>query len=419
MISNLFRPASPPQTAPTYFDIRLDSNVIWLPGDTVTTEYHHLKGNVILCLNQPLCVKDMKLHFEGRRYIKWDPHFPHYFQPHPQKIPHLEHISMRQTWNFLRFSTSTSDTLPPGNHEFPFHFCLSNKAPDSIQGLADCYIKYHLKAQIRTPRGCSFDFTKQIRVCRMYRSLVIPEPSVLQNIWPDKIIYRVQSPSNTFTFDSAVPISFHFVPLRKALKIASIHIQLTETHKAIQPALGTRSRIIIQDNYDAPDWDGFETISDDEGFWYYTTHLLRLPKGTKQCLQSTSNAFLRVDHTLNIQIRLLNPEGHESAIDLTWHVFVCLPFPSSLADAYTSSLLESARMPGERVDLPLPCYRDHVLDRTPDQLSVGAGCENVESQDGPPDYLDCEGLMKIPSYSTAVGSGSWSPVPFCDDDDDD
>ncbi|RAL02604.1 arrestin domain-containing protein [Aspergillus ibericus CBS 121593] len=411
MIISLFRAASPPRNAPTYFDIRLDNDVIWLPGDDISSGYIHLNGKVILCLNQPLCVKDMKLHFEGWRYIKWDPRFP-YFETSHQKVTIWDRLFMRQTWNFLRFSPSTSNTLPPGNHEFPFHFCLSSKTPDSIQGLDDCSIKYNLKAQIRTLKGTGFDITRSIRVCRMYRSLLIPEPKVLQNIWPDKIIYRVRSPSRTYTFDSVIPISFHFVPIRKGLTISSIQIQIIETHKAIQPSLGTRSRIIVQDDYIPPCWDELDTTSDDEGYWHCLTRIVHLPKDTKQCVQSTANTFLRVDHTLNIQIRLLNPGGNESAINLTWPISIHLPLPPSLGDGYISSMLESLRMVDETLDLPLPSYHDHVLDRTPDEIPAERVGGDTNGQDEPPDYLSCGVLVETPSYSTAVRSGASSPVCF-------
>ncbi|PWY80829.1 hypothetical protein BO94DRAFT_558240 [Aspergillus sclerotioniger CBS 115572] len=374
MISSLFRPASPSQNAPTYFDIRLDTNVIWLPGDDIPTGYCHLTSKVILCLNQPLCIKDLKLHFEGWRYLKWNPHFS-YFETHHQKSTLWERLFMRQTWNFLQCSkTSTSTTLPPGNHEFPFHFCLSSKTSDSVQGLNDCSIRYNLKAQIRTLKDSTFDTAKHITVCRIHRSLLFPEPKILQNIWPDKIIYRAQSPSTTYTFNGTIPLTFHFVPLRKGLKIASIHTQVIETHKAIQPSLSTRSRIIIQDDFNVPSCDELETTSDDEGYWHHLNRLLRLPKGLRKCVQSTANSFLRVDHELEIQIRLVNPDGHESSINLTWPIFIYFPLPQELGDGYASSLIKALRMVDETLDLSLPNYNDHVLDRMPDDVPDGLGC---------------------------------------------
>lgn len=51
---------------------RLDNDILWIPGDSTVTGYCHVTGKVVLCLNQPLRVKDMKLHFEGRRYMKYE-----------------------------------------------------------------------------------------------------------------------------------------------------------------------------------------------------------------------------------------------------------------------------------------------------------------------------------------------------------
>lgn len=87
---------------------------------------------------------------------------------------------MYQTWNFLPSlgTPSPTTTLAPGNHEFPFTFCLSNTTPDTIEGLDDCYVKYQLKATMGTAGGRRIEADTRVRVRRMYRSLLLPEPKV-------------------------------------------------------------------------------------------------------------------------------------------------------------------------------------------------------------------------------------------------
>ncbi|PYH98625.1 arrestin domain-containing protein [Aspergillus ellipticus CBS 707.79] len=416
MILSLFRPASPPQNAPTYFDIRLADNVIWLPGEDNSHKYYHVKGNVILCLNQPLCVKDIKLHFQGHRYMNWDRNFPDFSIKH-QKMPLRERLFMHQIWSFLPFSQNpTPITIPAGNHEFQFQFCLPGQSPDSSQGLDDCYIRYHLKAQIRTVKGGIFDALRPVKVCRVYQSCLLPEAQAIERVWPDKVIYRATIPSSAYTFGSAIPVKFQFIPLLKGVRVEGIHSHLMESHKAIQPILGSRCRLIVRDEYHGPDWDEFDTLSDDEGYWYCTTRILQLPKNTRGCLQSASTGFLHVKHTLNIEIRLLNPDGHASAINLTWPIFIHFAAPSSLGDGATISALRSSML-GEASDNPLPHYNDHVLDRTPDEPPPETPLEEPDNREGLPDYGHCDSLTKIPSYSTAIRSGPPSPVPFLDDDD--
>jgi hypothetical protein len=49
---------------------RLDNDILWLPRDVVDITYGHFRGKVILCLNHPICVQDVKLHLEGLYYLK-------------------------------------------------------------------------------------------------------------------------------------------------------------------------------------------------------------------------------------------------------------------------------------------------------------------------------------------------------------
>ncbi|EHA28390.1 hypothetical protein ASPNIDRAFT_43302 [Aspergillus niger ATCC 1015] len=224
----------------------------------------------------------------------------------------LERLFMYQTWNFLPSlgTPSPTTTLTPGNHEFPFTFCLSNNTPDTIEGLDDCYVKYQLKATIGTAGGRRIEADTRVRV--------------VQDIWPQKIIYRVSLPSQAYTFGSAIPIKFEFIPLCKGLEIATIHTEVKETHKLLQLTLSRRARVIAEDDFYPRDWneDEFRITSDNEGCWHSLTRFLRLPNDPKECLQSLSTNFLHVEHTLTTQIKLLNPDGHHSAVCFPGPLFV-------------------------------------------------------------------------------------------------
>ncbi|PYH37112.1 arrestin family protein [Aspergillus neoniger CBS 115656] len=356
-ITSLFRATSPPENAPTYFGIRLDSDIIWLPGDSPSTGYCHVTGKVVLCLNQPLCVKDIKLHFEGRHYMNWQSFLESQEAHH--YMPSLERLFMYQTWNFLPYpGTPSPTTLPAGNHEFPFTFCLSNSTPGTIEGLGDF-------------GGRRIHANTRVRVRPMYRSLLLPEPKIMQETWPQKILYRVSLPSQAYTFGSVVPIKFEFIPLCKRLEVATIHTKVEETHRALQQSVSNRrSRILVKDDYYPRGWDEdeYRITSDNEECWYSTTRLLHLPNDPKECLQSLSTNFLRVEHTLTIQIKLLNPDGHHSAVLLDMPISVQYALPPLLEGPFVCSVLQSLRLMDETCDQPLPSYNNHVMDRTPMKL---------------------------------------------------
>ncbi|PWY74879.1 arrestin domain-containing protein [Aspergillus eucalypticola CBS 122712] len=413
-ITSLFRAASPPENAPTCFGIRLDSDIIWLPGDSSSTGYCHVTGKVVLCLNQSLCVKDIKLHFEGRRYMNWqsfsEPQGAHHH------MPSLERLFMYQTWSFLPYpGTPSPTTLPAGNHEFPFTFCLSNSTPDTIEGLGDCHARYQLKAMISTVGGRRIHANTRVRVRRMYRSLLLPEPKIMQEIWPQKIIYRVSLPSQAYIFGSVVPIKFEFIPSCKRLEVATIHTKVEETHRALQqPVSNHRTRIIVKDDYYPRGWDEdeYRITSDNEGCWYSTTRFLHLPSDPKECLQSISTNFLRVEHTLTIQVKLLNPDGHHSAVLLDMPISIQCALPPLLEDPFVCSVIQSLRLMDETFDQPLPSYNNHVMDRTPDEIAFGVPGDDTEVLLEPPSYCQLDSSSKPPSYESAVISAFSNPALF-------
>ncbi|PWY73038.1 arrestin domain-containing protein [Aspergillus heteromorphus CBS 117.55] len=410
MILNLFRGPSPPPSAPTYFDIRLESDLVWVPGDDDSARYYHVLGKILLCLNQPLCVKDIKVHFQGFRYMNWDKNFPEFIIKH-RKIPFGERVFMHQIWSFLRIPGSSAPVnVPAGNHEFPFDFCLSSETPESVQGLDDCYIRYHLKAQIQTTKGGNLDVVKPVRVCRIHQSVLFPVSKTLQRVWPQKVIYRATIPSGTYSFDSLIPVNLHFIPLVKGIRIDGINTHVIESHKSTQPPVGHRSRVIVEDNYQAQEWDGFETLSDDDGHWYCLTRVLRLPRTTIQCLQSTRTSFLHVDHILSIRIGLLNPDGHLSEISLTWPILIHFPIPSALSEYFTIPGFDHVLFAGNGQTDPLPHYKDHTMHRTPDEPLPETSPDDPGNQ-GLPEYAEWDSLSKVPSYSTAIRSGPSSPTP--------
>lgn len=76
---------------------------------------------------------------------------------------------MRKTWDFQNNGKRTSEILPVGNYEYPFDFILPGSTPESVEGLADTWIVYRMKATIERDM---FAFAKnpiarrQVRIIR-------------------------------------------------------------------------------------------------------------------------------------------------------------------------------------------------------------------------------------------------------------
>ncbi len=76
---------------------------------------------------------------------------------------------LRKTWDFQNNGKRTSEVLPAGNYEYPFDVILPGSTPESVEGLADTWIVYRMKATIERDM---FAFAKnpiarrQVRIIR-------------------------------------------------------------------------------------------------------------------------------------------------------------------------------------------------------------------------------------------------------------
>lgn len=76
---------------------------------------------------------------------------------------------LRKTWDFQNNGKRTSEILPAGNYEYPFDFILPGSTPESVEGVADTWIVYRMKATIERDM---FAFAKtpvarrQVRIIR-------------------------------------------------------------------------------------------------------------------------------------------------------------------------------------------------------------------------------------------------------------
>ncbi|KAJ5683790.1 uncharacterized protein N7477_000135 [Penicillium maclennaniae] len=135
------------------------------------------------------------------------------------------------------------------------------------EGLDDSYIRYHLRGQIIGDKDDITDIWKPLKVYRICTTLLIPEPTSIQNIWTGRIMYSVGIPNYTIELGNVLPIQFQFTPLMKELHLALIKISLVETHTnkkdTIQTACSKRSRTVLKDQFTPPAWREMEISSDD------------------------------------------------------------------------------------------------------------------------------------------------------------
>jgi len=74
---------------------------------------------------------------------------------------------LRKTWDFQNNGKRSSEILPAGNYEYPFDMIIPGSTPESVEGLANTWIVYRMKATIE--RGILQQnpiARKQVRIIR-------------------------------------------------------------------------------------------------------------------------------------------------------------------------------------------------------------------------------------------------------------
>ncbi|EAW13735.1 arrestin C-terminal domain-containing protein [Aspergillus clavatus NRRL 1] len=361
----------------------------------------------------PVLTSQLIIHFS------WDP-ISHDSAAGHRKICWKELPIVHHIWSFLGQTRETMPAvLPPDNYEFSFTFPVSNRLPESLEGLDDSSIRYTLRAEIHAGNGETIKITKRLTVHRRYDSLLIPEPKVLmlgiviENFWSGKVVYTVSMPSQAFPFGSEVPLNFQFIPLRKGLELESINCQLVEIEERKCPLQAIRSRDILTDNYTAAGW-GDVIPSSDGADWYHIIRRLQLPRNRRKCRQSHPNSTMPIRHLIRVDIRIANRDGHVSLIRLTLPIFIHF---SPLSSATGDNMSETPAFPSMSAppDVFLPHYKDHCQDKFPGEaLSVP---ETREKEKEPPSYFELTDLSTIPSYSATLHFRSHDFVRLLEEED--
>ena len=148
------------------------------------------------------------------------------------------------------------------------------------------------------------------------------EMQSVENIWPGKIDYSLSTPTKGAIFGTAVRIDFRLIPLLKGLEIGSIAVELLEIQEMAivapkQPKRSSKkSRVVAKETWNLPDDVETEEVDGQEG--YFLQRVIMLPKSLRQCVQTVETMGMKIKHSLNFNIQLLNPDSHVSEVRIVW-----------------------------------------------------------------------------------------------------
>ncbi|KAJ5766494.1 uncharacterized protein N7511_004110 [Penicillium nucicola] len=395
---------------PTYFDIRLENNTLTLPRIEEDTSYGRLNGTVVLCLNRPLPVKEIKLHTRGIQYVNWDSTT---LDGQHKKEIWREATFYHQIWSFLPESNKKQTTLQPGNYEFPFSITLQNSLPESVAGLDDCYIRYELTAGINCPWGM-ITRSKDMSVSKAPEPLSFLEPESIERTWAEKIAYRISIPGRAYQLEAPIKIDFRYIPLKKGVRPASMKVQLVESHavsraRGPRPTRQTREKTILDEFFEfensLEDMTSTEEVDGEQ--WSTLSRTILSSSLLEPCMPSCSTSAIKISHRLKVCLKLLNPNGAYSEIAAFFPISFC-----SLSKDFSSS---SALYKEHFTDLqPAPSYTDYIHDRpypecdVMDILDLQAltGQSEIPGLEYSEDKGFSEDLLGTPCYESAICSGA-------------
>ncbi|KAL4922004.1 hypothetical protein BDW62DRAFT_76491 [Aspergillus aurantiobrunneus] len=347
--------------------IELDKDSIVFQGCEQEALAVYLSGHLTIHVKEPLAVKHIRLHLSGVRRVSL--RAP---PPAARKTLSSEDEFYKRSWHFHDAYRATPEVLAPGEHKYPFSVLLEGSLPESVEGLKDASIAYSFTAEVGRKHARDLRLQKPLRIIR------VPEPwsqeMVLDEVWADKIAYLIEIPNKVVAFGASLDVNYSFLPVLSGLKIAYIETHILEVREfALNESEMDSGRshsttaILCSDQYNVDDG----AIKTMDGCQF--SRSLRLPRTLGECVPDTSARGIRIKHKLVIQVRMHNPEGHDTELRLAIPVSIYLsPYYRAWEGSFTGDVqLPPTLIPG---DEPPPPYEEHGLDRvySPRELLAGS-----------------------------------------------
>ncbi|KXL43962.1 hypothetical protein M433DRAFT_68880, partial [Acidomyces richmondensis BFW] len=307
-------------------EILPDTRFIVFHGGEHESPSVRLTGRVRFTAPEAMSILKPKVRLEGKRKIGWW---------YMGGIGTGEVTDKRVFWNQeQRLGIESSHKVKAGILEWPFEFELAPSMPESVEGLKETYIVYHLHASVSRPGWNAKDLQAQehIRIVRTLGqdSMEMTRSRVNADIWANKISYSISIPSDAVVFGTSITADVELSPIKKGLRLGKIELRLIETTiKRIQASevpdvrvdrTKTEESEVAKADMDFPEHSRItyddETVDNptlaDEMYKFKAT--LPLPKSLNVCRQDVDSHQINITHRFKLMVNIHNPEGHTSQL---------------------------------------------------------------------------------------------------------
>lgn len=409
-----------------------DTRFIVFSGSEHEASPVKLTGVVRLTTPDSMSILKPKVWLEGKRKISWwymggmavgEVSDKRSFWTQEQKLSGIE----------------SSHKIKAGTIEWPFELELSPSMPESVEGLRETYIAYHLHASVARPGWNSKDIVTQehIRIVRTLGqdSMEMTRSRVNADIWANKISYSISIPTDAIVFGTSVTADVELSPIKKGLKLGKIELRMMETVvKRIQTSevpdqRGDRAKSeeteVAKADMEFPEHS--RVMYDDETAdnptmadeMYRFKACLPLPKSLNQCRQDVDSHSINVTHRFKLMMNLHNPEGHVSQLvcRLPVKIFISPNLPvdeSNQVCPIANGVTEEALNSSETTVVAPPQYGRHQLDQIFSDMDPSGYASRGPSLPGSPSGLNAQSRRASQEMLTSLdgvanGSGNEEP----------
>ncbi|KAF4973940.1 hypothetical protein FZEAL_9103 [Fusarium zealandicum] len=363
------------------FDIRLESDFIVFRGSEHESSGQVLKGTLVLCLQAPLKIEDVRLRLVGTLRHSWAD--PRGSAPgvSGQKVDKTTTI-LEHRWTPFVGTHGKSMTLPAGNYEWPFDYMLPGNIAESVEGIPEASITYKLRATVgRGKLAYDLHANKHIRIIRTLEpgALEFLHAMSVENIWPNKVDYSIIIPQKAVVFGGLVTMDMRFTPLLKGLELGDITARLMEVRECcVQASSGfntkehrTEREVSVWKFAVSREEHWQDMIEDTGQEGWALTKKLNLPKRLRQCIQDLNHHGIKVRHKIKLTVALCNPDGHISELRATLPVSIFIS-PNMPLDE-EGNLVDQSPTPNndrELTTIAPPGYGEHVLDQLYEDVDI-------------------------------------------------
>ncbi|QIX01437.1 hypothetical protein AMS68_006954 [Peltaster fructicola] len=316
-----------PKVKPT-LEILPDSRFIVFAGDEHEASSTKLTGRVRLNCPEAMSISKPRIRLEGKRKVSWV-----FSTTMTSGVTEDKRTFLNQERPLG--SIESTHKVNEGFIEWPFEFELPASTPESVEGLRDTFIVYHLHAAISRPGWNVRDLTARahLRIVRTLgqESAEMARSRINADIWANKLSYSISIPSDAVVFGTSITADVELSPIKKGIQLGRVEMKLMETViKRISDVptnaenrndkAKSEEAEVARVQMDFPEqakvvYEG-ETAEDpvmaDEMYKFQAT--LPLPTSLHKCRQDVDSHQINITHRFKLMVNIHNPEGHVSQL---------------------------------------------------------------------------------------------------------